>query len=163
MHGVSAMICRSTNMSKRVAVVNGPNLNMLGKREIGIYGGLSLDDICSNVEAEAKKYGVRTEFFQSNSEGELVSYIQSCRGTHAGILLNAGAYTHYSIALRDAISAAEVPTIEVHISNIYKRESFRHVSVIAPVCLGQICGFGMQGYILALRALMEERLDPWLV
>ncbi|MBU8913636.1 MAG: type II 3-dehydroquinate dehydratase [Spirochaetales bacterium] len=149
-------------MTRRVAVINGPNLNMLGKREIGIYGGLSLDQICSSVEAEAKKYNVRTEFFQSNSEGELVSYIQSCRGTFEGILLNAGAYTHYSIALRDAIAAAEVPTIEIHVSNIYKRESFRHVSVIAPVCLGQICGFGMQGYILGFRALMEERLDPWL-
>ena len=135
---------------------------MLGKREIGIYGGMSLDDVCASVEAEARKYGVTTVFFQSNSEGELVSFIQSCRGIMGGILLNAGAYTHYSVALRDAIASAEVPTIEVHISNIYKRESFRHVSVIAPVCLGQICGFGMQGYILAFRALMEERLDPWL-
>jgi 3-dehydroquinate dehydratase-2 len=149
-------------MSKSVAVVNGPNLNMLGKREIGIYGGMTLDDICASVETEARKYNVRTVFFQSNSEGELVSFIQSCRGSFDGILLNAGAYTHYSVALRDAIGSAEVPTIEVHISNIYKRESFRHVSVIAPVCLGQICGFGMQGYILAFRALMEERLDPWL-
>ncbi len=149
-------------MTKQIAVVNGPNLNMLGKREIGIYGGMSLDDVCASVEVEAAKYDVRTEFYQSNSEGELVSYIQSCRGNMDGILLNAGAYTHYSIALRDAIAAAEVPTIEVHISNIYKRESFRHVSVVAPVCLGQICGFGMQGYILAFHALMEERLDPWL-
>lgn len=150
-------------MAKRVAVVNGPNLNMLGKREIGIYGGLTLDDVCAKVAAEAKQYGVETEFFQSNSEGELCSFIQSCRGRMDGILLNAGAYTHYSIALRDSIAAAEVPTVEVHVSNIYKRESFRHVSVIAPVCLGQICGLGVEGYILAFHALMEERLDPWLV
>jgi 3-dehydroquinate dehydratase-2 len=149
-------------MVKRVAIVNGPNLNMLGTREIGIYGGMTLDDVCASVEAEAKRYGVDTVCFQSNSEGELVSFIQSCRGSFDGIVLNAGAYTHYSIALRDAIAAAEVPTVEVHVSNIYKREAFRHVSVIAPVCLGQICGFGMQGYILAFRALMEERLDPWL-
>ena len=150
-------------MTERIAVVNGPNLNMLGKREIGIYGGLSLEDICATIEAEAGNYGVDTTFFQSNSEGELVSFVQSCRGAYGGILLNAGAYTHYSIALRDAIAASEVPTIEVHISNIFKRESFRHVSVIAPVCVGQICGFGRQGYILAFRALMEERLDPWVV
>jgi 3-dehydroquinate dehydratase-2 len=149
-------------MSKKVALINGPNLNMLGKREIGIYGGMSLEDICRNVQGEAEKYDVGVQSFQSNSEGELVSYIQQCRETVDGILLNAGAYTHYSIALRDSIAAAEVPTIEVHISNIYKRESFRHVSVIAPVCIGQICGFGMHGYILAFRALMEERLDPWL-
>jgi len=149
-------------MAKQIAVVNGPNLNMLGKREIGIYGGLSLQDICNRVEEEAKKFGVVTSFFQSNTEGELVTFIQSCRGEKDGILLNAGAYTHYSIALRDAIAAAEVPTIEVHISNIYKRESFRHVSVIAPVCVGNVCGFGMYGYILAFHALMEERLDPWL-
>jgi len=136
---------------------------MLGKREIGIYGGLTLDDVCAKVAAEAQQYGVETEFFQSNSEGELCSFIQSCRARMGGILLNAGAYTHYSIALRDSIAAAEVPTVEVHVSNIYKRESFRHVSVIAPVCLGQICGFGVEGYILAFHALMEERLDPWLV
>ena len=97
------------------------------------------------------------------SSGPFYSFlIHNLLGVPDGILLNAGAYTHYSIALRDAIAAAEVPTIEVHISNVYKRESFRHVSVIAPVCLGQICGFGGHGYVLALRALMEERLDPWL-
>ena len=149
-------------VAKRVAVVHGPNLNMLGKREVGIYGGKSMEEINSEVAAEASGLNVTVEFYQSNCEGELVSYIQQCKGKTDGILLNAGAYTHYSIALRDAIAAAQVPTVEVHISNVYKREPFRHVSVIAPVCIGQICGFGSHGYVLALRALMEERLDPWL-
>ena len=102
------------------------------------------------------------EFYQSNSEGELCSFIQHCRGRADGILINAGAYTHYSIALRDAIAAAQVPTVEAHISNIYKREAFRHLSVIAPVCRGQVCGFGAYSYIVGLRALIEERLDVWL-
>ncbi len=149
-------------MSKHIAVVHGPNLNMLGKREIGIYGGKTMEDINLEVKEEADGLGVTLEFYQSNSEGELVTFIQQCRGRVKGILLNAGAYTHYSIALRDAIAAAQVSVVEVHISNIFKRESFRHVSVIAPVCIGQICGFGSQGYILALRALMEEKFDPWL-
>ncbi len=150
-------------MSNHVAIVHGPNLNMLGKREIGIYGGKTMEDINSEIASEAEKLGITVEFFQSNTEGELATYIQKCRGRVKGVLLNAGAYTHYSIALRDAISAAEVSVVEVHISNIYKRESFRHISMIAPVCIGQICGFGAQGYILALRALMEEKFDPWLV
>ncbi len=149
-------------MAKRVAVIHGPNLNMLGKREVGIYGGQTMEDINVDVANEARELNVDIEFYQSNSEGDLVTYIQGCRGRVDGILLNAGAYTHYSIALRDAISAAQVVTVEVHISNIYKREPFRHVSVIAPVCIGQICGLGPHGYILALRALMEERFDPWL-
>lgn len=150
-------------MSDHIAVVHGPNLNMLGKREVGIYGGKTMEDINSEIKVEADRLGVTVEFFQSNTEGELVTYIQQCRGRVKGILLNAGAYTHYSIALRDAIAAAQESVVEVHISNIFKRESFRHVSVIAPVCIGQICGFGSQGYILALRALMEEKFDPWLV
>ncbi len=148
-------------MSEHIAVVNGPNLNMLGKREIGIYGGKTMEDINLEVKEEADRLGVTVEFYQSNCEGELVTFIQECRGRVKGILLNAGAYTHYSIALRDAIAAAQVSVVEVHISNIFKRESFRHVSVIAPVCIGQICGFGSQGYILALKALMEEKFDPW--
>ncbi len=135
---------------------------MLGKREVGIYGGKSIERINDEVAAEAATLEVEIEFFQSNSEGELVGAVQGCRQRTDGIVLNAGAYTHYSIALRDAIAAAEVPTVEVHISNIYKRESFRHTSVIAPVCIGQICGLGSLGYVLALRALLEERLDPWL-
>ena len=149
-------------MRKRIAVIHGPNLNMLGKREVGIYGGKTMEDINSAVATEAEKLDVTVEFFQSNTEGELVTFIQQCRGRVDGILLNAGAYTHYSIALRDAIGAAQVPTVEAHISNIYKREAFRHISVIAPVCIGQICGFGAFSYIVGLRALIEERLDPWL-
>jgi 3-dehydroquinate dehydratase-2 len=149
-------------MAKHIAVIHGPNLNMLGKREVGIYGGKSMDGINSDVAAEARKLAVTVEFYQSNSEGELVSFIQQCRGRADGILLNAGAYTHYSVALRDAISAAQVPTVEAHISNIYKREAFRHTSMIAPVCIGQICGFGPYSYILGLRALIEDRLDSWL-
>ncbi|RKX76878.1 MAG: type II 3-dehydroquinate dehydratase [Spirochaetes bacterium] len=148
---------------KHIAVIHGPNLNMLGKREVGIYGGKSMEDINASVLAEAERLNVTVEFYQSNGEGDLVTFIQKCRGRVGGIILNAGAYTHYSVALRDAISAAEVPTVEVHISNIYKRESFRHISMIAPVCIGQICGFGPYSYILGLRALIEGRLDSWLV
>lgn len=121
-----------------------------------------MEDINSDIAAEARKISITVEFYQSNGEGELVSFIQRCRGRVDGILLNAGAYTHYSVALRDAIAAAQVPTVEAHISNIYKREAFRHTSMIAPVCIGQICGFGPYSYILGLRALIEDRLDPWL-
>lgn len=142
-------------MADHIAVVHGPNLNMLGKREIGIYGGKTMEDINAEVKQEADKLGVTVEFFQSNSEGELVTFIQGCRERVKGIVLNAGAYTHYSVALRDAISAAQVPVVEVHISNIHKRESFRHVSVIAPVCIGQISGFGAKSYVLALEALLH--------
>ena len=133
---------------------------MLGKREIGIYGGKSMEDINNDLYAEAKKLGIELECYQSNVEGEIVTFIQQCRGRADGIVLNAGAYTHYSIALRDAISAAEVPTVEVHISNVYKRESFRHVSVLAPVCIGQICGFGPYSYILGLHAVLEHKVNP---
>jgi 3-dehydroquinate dehydratase-2 len=150
-------------VKKHIAVVHGPNLNMLGKREVGIYGGDTLEDINTAVAAEAAKLKVTVEFFQSNTEGELVTFIQQCRGRLHGIVLNAGAYTHYSIALRDAISSAQVPAVEAHISNIYKRESFRHISMIAPVCIGQVCGLGAFSYIVGLRALIEDRLDPWLV
>ena len=143
-------------MADLFAVVNGPNLNMLGKREVDIYGDKNLADINAEVKKEADNLGVAVEFFQSNIEGELVTFIQGCRERVKGIILNAGAYTHYSIALRDAVSAAQVPVVEVHMSNIYRRESFRHISVIAPVCIGQISGFGTRSYILALRALMEE-------
>jgi len=140
---------------KQVAVIHGPNLNMLGKREVGIYGGKTMEDINGDIAGEARNLDVDVEFYQSNSEGDLVTFIQECRGRVDGIILNAGAYTHYSIALRDAITAAEVVTVEVHISNVYKREPFRHVSVIAPVCIGQICGLGPYGYILALKALIN--------
>ncbi|MFN2353471.1 MAG: type II 3-dehydroquinate dehydratase [Desulfopila sp.] len=141
---------------RQIAIIHGPNLNMLGKREVDIYGSQTLEDINAEISREAGKLKIAVEFFQSNSEGDLVTFIQQCHGRMDGIVLNAGAYTHYSIAIRDAIAAAQVSTIEVHISNIHKREPFRHISVIAPVCLGQICGLGPQGYTLALRALLAE-------
>ncbi|MDP6164500.1 MAG: type II 3-dehydroquinate dehydratase [Gammaproteobacteria bacterium] len=145
-------------MKETIAVVHGPNLNMLGLREVGIYGGESMQDINNAITKEAQKLKIKVVFFQSNFEGELVTYIQQCRDRVKGVVLNAGAYTHYSIALRDAIAAAQVDVMEVHISNIYKRESFRHVSVIGPVCVGQICGFGSYGYILGIKSLLTERM-----
>lgn len=138
----------------QIAVIHGPNLNMLGKREIGIYGGKTLGQINDEIRAEGAKYPISLDFYQSNVEGYIVDFIHGCAGIKAGIVINAGAFTHYSIALRDAIAAVKLPAIEVHISNIYKRESFRHLSYIAPVCAGQICGFGSYSYILGLRALL---------
>ena len=146
-------------MPIRVSVVNGPNLNMLGKREPGVYGSETLEDINTGIQEKADSLGVQVDFFQSNSEGELVSFIQQCRDRVDGIILNAAAYTHYSVAIRDAISSAGVPTVEVHISNIFKREPFRHVSVITPVCIGQICGFGSYGYILAMEAVIHIKRE----
>jgi 3-dehydroquinate dehydratase-2 len=147
-------------MAALFSVIHGPNLNMLGMREVGIYGGKTMADINADIADEARRLGVAVDFFQSNFEGEMVNRLQNCRGRAQGALLNAGAYTHYSVALRDAIAAAEIPVAEVHISNVARRESFRHISVIAPVCAGQICGFGSLSYILALRALAAND-DPW--
>lgn len=147
-----------------IAIINGPNLNMLGKREVGIYGGQTLGDINLKIKEKADSLDVKTEYFQSNSESEIVSYIHECNGKVDGIMINAGAFTHYSYALRDAIASITVPVIEVHISNIFKREEFRHESVIAPVCMGQICGFGATGYLLALKSLLDEKqYDLWAV
>lgn len=146
-------------MPTTIAVIHGPNLNLLGKREVGIYGGQTMEDINADVASAARNLGVDVEFYQSNSEGDLVTYIQNCLGRVAGIVINAGAYTHYSIAVRDAIAAVKIPTAEVHISNIYQREPFRHTSVIAPVCIGQISGFGGYGYVLALQALVHGADD----
>ena len=143
----------------RIAVIHGPNLDMLGTREKDIYGTKSLQDINDEMLREAEKHGLSLAFFQSNSEGGLIDYIHACKGKIDGIILNAGAYTHYSIAIRDAIAAVDIPTVEVHLSNIYKREEFRHHSVIAPMCVGQISGFGDYSYILGLLALLETLED----
>ncbi|MDR1482784.1 MAG: type II 3-dehydroquinate dehydratase [Synergistaceae bacterium] len=137
---------------KRVAVINGPNLNLLGTREPDKYGDRTLDEINWLVSREAESLEISCEFFQSNSEGELVTAVQLASDSD-GIIINAGAYTHYSIAIRDAIAAIAAPAVEVHISNVHAREDFRRVSVIAPVCVGVIAGFGSNSYILALHAL----------
>jgi 3-dehydroquinate dehydratase II len=138
-------------MDKRsVLVINGPNLNMLGAREPDQYGDMTLDDICLKIKSYAVQKDIRVEFFQSNMEGELIGRIQEAPASFAGIILNAGAYSHTSIALRDAVSSIPIPVVEVHISNVYKREGFRHHSYLAPVCAGSIVGFGYVSYILAL-------------
>jgi 3-dehydroquinate dehydratase-2 len=136
----------------KVLFLNGPNLNLLGQREPEVYGRATLGDIEAKVRERAVALGVEVAFRQSNLEGELVAWIQEARGQFDVIVLNAAAYTHTSIALRDAISAVGVPTIEIHLSNIHAREEFRHKSLIAPVCLGQIAGFGLHSYILAVEA-----------
>ena len=136
----------------KILVLNGPNLNMLGTREPEIYGSLTLNDINNRLQKKAAAAGIDIDFMQSNHEGVLVDEIQAARGKYAYIILNAGAFTHYSIAIRDAISTACVPVIEVHLSNIHQREEFRHNSVIAPVAVGQICGLGAESYLAALEA-----------
>ena len=142
-------------MSFHVVVLHGPNLNMLGTREVEMYGDASLDTINTQIASRAEALDCTVEFHQANGEGELVTLLQQCRDSADGVILNAAAYTHYSIAIRDAILTAEVPTVEVHLSNVYAREEFRHTSVIAPVCRGVISGFGPQSYLLALEALVE--------
>lgn len=142
-------------MAKPIFILNGPNLNLLGKREPAIYGQDSLDDVQKACELKAKTLGLSVVFRQSNHEGELVDWIQDAREAAAGILLNAGGYTHTSIAILDALQAVEKPVIEVHLSNIFRRESFRHHSYISGVAHGMICGFGLKGYELALEAMAE--------
>ena len=138
----------------RVLVLHGPNLNMLGLREPEIYGRTTLADIDAGLVALGRELGIAVETFQSNHEGELVSKIQEARGRCAALIINAGAYTHTSVALLDAILAAGLPVIEVHLSNLYKREPFRHHSYIARTAVGQICGFGADSYFLGLRAAL---------
>ena len=139
----------------KILFLNGPNLNLLGRREPEVYGRTTLADIEGMVAKRAKELGVEVEFRQTNLEGELVSWIQASQGVFSAIVLNAAAYTHTSIALRDAISAAGLPVVEIHLSNIHAREKFRHKSLIAPVCRGQITGFGAFSYILGLEAAIS--------
>ncbi|MDJ1018080.1 MAG: type II 3-dehydroquinate dehydratase [Paracoccaceae bacterium] len=139
-----------------ILVLNGPNLNMLGKREPGLYGAKTLSDIDEMCRATGAQLGLEVDCRQSNHEGELVDAIQTSAGAFDGIVLNAGAYTHTSIALRDAILATGVPVIELHISNVYAREDFRHESKIAPVAAGLIVGLGPDGYALAIRAFAQR-------
>ncbi len=140
---------------KKILVINGPNLNLLGVREKNVYGSETLLDIAKAVNVTSEELGLETDFIQSNIEGEIIEKLHAARGVYDVIIINAAAYTHYSIAIRDAIKAIEIPTIEIHLSNIHSREEFRHKSVIAPVCVGQICGFGKMSYILALHAAAE--------
>jgi len=139
----------------KIVVIQGPNLNMLGVREQNIYGPMKLEQIHAQMKEVASQNGVEIEFFQSNLEGELVDKIQECYGDADGIIINAAAYTHTSIAIRDAISAVNLPAIEVHISNIHRREEFRKENMIAPVCTSSVVGFGPFGYHLAMMGMLQ--------
>lgn len=140
----------------KILVINGPNINFLGIREKAIYGKEDYPYLLSILEEKAKKEGIEIVTFQSNGEGEIIDRIQEAYSDKTdAIIINPGAYTHYSYAIRDALASIEIPKIEVHISNVHKREEFRHVSVTAPVCIGQIMGLGLQGYLLAVDALLS--------
>ncbi|MFJ7933755.1 type II 3-dehydroquinate dehydratase [Sporosarcina sp. NPDC096371] len=142
----------------KLLILNGPNLNRLGKREPGIYGAETLEDIERRLDSLAEQHGVELAFFQSNIEGALIDKIHEAEDIGLdGIVFNPGAFTHYSIALRDAVASIQVPVIEIHISNIHSREPFRQTSVIAPVCIGQLSGFGTDGYELAFQAFLLRR------
>jgi 3-dehydroquinate dehydratase-2 len=138
-----------------ILVLHGPNLNLLGKREPDVYGSLSLEKINDLLQRFADKHDAHLRITQSNHEGELIDAIQDAVGWAEGIVINPGAYTHTSLAIRDAIAAISIPAVEVHLTNIYSREDFRHQSVIAPVCLGQISGFGWRSYVLGIDALLN--------
>ena len=140
----------------RILVLHGPNLNLLGTREPEIYGYTTLDDINTMIAARAAEAGIETAFYQSNHEGDLFDAIQQANHKFDFIIFNAAAFTHYSIAIRDAIAAIDVPVIEVHLSNIHQREEFRHTSVLAPVAMGQICGLGVESYLAALEAIIYK-------
>lgn len=140
---------------KKILVLHGPNLNMVGVREKGIYGEENANSIEQQIKSYADKCGFECEVYQSNHEGDLIDKIHSAKDIFDGVAINAGALTHYSYALRDAIACIKIPFVEVHMSNIHSREEFRHTSVIAPVCVGQIAGFGKNSYFLAIEALKE--------
>ncbi len=140
---------------KKILVMNGPNLNLLGLREPNVYGADTLEGINKEISEKAEKMNVSVEFYQSNHEGELIDKIHSVVTDFDGVILNAGAFTHYSYAILDAIKAVKKPFVEVHMSNIHQREEFRHKSVISPACVGQICGFGKMSYMLALDAICD--------
>jgi 3-dehydroquinate dehydratase II len=142
--------------AKKILVLNGPNLNLLGKRQPEIYGKATLADIEKQVRVLAKELGVEVDFRQSNSESELVGWIQQAAGEFGAMVINPAAYTHTSLAMHDAIAAVGIPTVEIHLSNIYKREPFRHHSFIAEVAIGQIAGFGAESYLLGLRAAAAQ-------
>ena len=138
---------------KKICLIHGPNINFTGIREKGVYGSLSYDEINDRILEKSAELGLETEIFQSNHEGAIIDRIQSCLGMFDAIIINPGAYTHYSYAIRDALASVDLPVVEIHMSNIHKREEFRHTSVTVPVCTGQICGFGWKGYLLALKAV----------
>lgn len=140
----------------KILIINGPNINMLGIREKHIYGSMNYEDMCNYIREKTSELSVDIEIVQSNIEGEIINFIQNAYRKYDGIVINPGAYTHYSIAIYDALMAVQIPTSEVHISNIHKREEFRHKSVTAAACLGQICGFGVYGYVMGINALVEE-------
>jgi len=144
---------------KSVLILHGPNLNLLGMREPEVYGDWTLEDINEELVSCGQDFGVRVRCFQSNSEGALIDALHDARSWAAGVVFNPGAYTHTSVALRDAISAIAIPVVEVHLSNVYAREEFRHKSLLAPVCLGKITGFGWRSYLLGLQALVEHITD----
>ena len=140
----------------KILIVNGPNINLLGIREKNIYGKITYGEMCKYLEEEAKELKLDVNIVQSNIEGELINYIQDAYGKYDGIIINPGAYTHYSIAILDALKAVDIPTVEVHISNIHSREEFRRESVTAPGCIGQISGFGIYGYVMAMMGLINS-------
>jgi 3-dehydroquinate dehydratase-2 len=142
-------------MALKILVVHGPNLALLGEREVAVYGSSTLEEINSSLQQMAGKEGVELETIQLDGEGEIVLKIGKARKEFQALIINPGAYTHYSVAIRDAVAAVGIPTVEVHLSNIYAREEFRHKSVIAPVAVGQISGFGVNSYLLGLRAAID--------
>ena len=144
---------------KKILVIHGPNLNLLGEREPGVYGSDSFESINGEISSLAAAKRMQCDIFQSNHEGEIIDKLHLARKEYDGVILNAGAYTHYSYAIRDAIAAIKIPVIEVHLSNIHARDEFRHTSVIAPVCVGQIAGFGKRSYFLAVEAMKEMLED----